>query len=304
MLTPDQQDRLLLSLFATAEAMQQQLTPAAAQLMVQDLAAYDEPVLTAALQAVRREGGRFTVAAVLKHAEAADGRPAANEAWAIALQGYDEAETVLLTPEIQQAAAAAAPIFDAGDDVGARMAFIAAYDRLVGAARQLAQPVAWTLSLGHDAERRVLAIESAKRLGRLPAPVAQQLLLQHGGAPQGEDGRAIAGLLTQDVVEASPKVRNRLDEIRQGLETHRREQQQERLAERGESPEGAMELLQRRASRSEALLGSLLEAQKQGDSLIEPELRAIAERVARAEQRHAEALDAIEQLQNQEASHG
>ncbi|HCL4016530.1 TPA: hypothetical protein N2B86_006295, partial [Pseudomonas aeruginosa] len=53
MLTPEQQDELLLALFGTAEAMGQQLTPAAAQLMVQDLAAYEEPVLTAALQAVR-----------------------------------------------------------------------------------------------------------------------------------------------------------------------------------------------------------------------------------------------------------
>lgn len=261
MLTPDQQDRLLLSLFATAEAMQQQLTPAAAQLMVQDLAAYDEPALTAALQAVRREGGRFTVAAVLKHAEAADGRPAANEAWAIALQGYDEAETVLLTPEIQQAAAAAAPIFDAGDDVGARMAFIAAYDRLVGAARQLAQPVAWVLSLGHDAERRVLAIESAQRLGRLPAPVAQQLLEQHRLAPTSNNGQAIAGLITGDVVEASPDVRERLDEIRQGL----RARQQEREEARHQ------ELLARRQA---------------------------------FEERRAEALETIEQLQNQEVSHG
>ncbi|MFO6263193.1 hypothetical protein ACLBVP_33780, partial [Pseudomonas aeruginosa] len=127
MLTPDQQDALLLSLFGTAEAMGQQLTPAAAQLMVQDLAAYEEPVLTAALQAVRREGGRFTVAAVLRHVESADGRPEPNEAWAIALQSFDEAETVLMTPEIQQAAVVAAPLMKGrGDRVGARMAFIAA----------------------------------------------------------------------------------------------------------------------------------------------------------------------------------
>ncbi|MFO6277852.1 hypothetical protein ACLBWI_37065, partial [Pseudomonas aeruginosa] len=110
MLTPEQQDELLLSLFGTAEAMGQQLTPAAAQLMVQDLAAYEEPVLTAALQAVRREGGRFTVAAVLRHVESADGRPEPNEAWAIALQSFDEAETVFMTPEIQQAAVVAAPL--------------------------------------------------------------------------------------------------------------------------------------------------------------------------------------------------
>ncbi|TLP68216.1 hypothetical protein FEA48_30655 [Pseudomonas nitroreducens] len=194
MLTPDQEDTLLASLFATAEAMQQQLTPAAGQLMVQDLKGYDEPVLTAALQAVRREGGRFTVASVLKHVEAADGRPAPNEAWAIALQSFDETETVLMTPEIQQAAAAAAPVFD-GDKIGARMTFLATYERLVNAARQQAVPATWSLSLGSNAERRALAIEEAQRLGRLPAPAAQLLLEQHALAPITPAGRAIVGLL-------------------------------------------------------------------------------------------------------------
>ncbi|WP_447904934.1 hypothetical protein [Pseudomonas aeruginosa] len=282
MLTPEQQDELLLSLFATSEAMGQQLTPAAAQLMVQDLCAYDEEALTGALQAVRREGGRFTVAAVLRHVESADGRPSANEAWAIALQSYDEAETALLTPEVQQAAAAAAPIFNAGDEVGARMAFIAAYDRLVGAAHQMAQPVAWILSLGHNAERRGLAIESAQRLGRLPASQAQLLLKQHGGAPVGNDGRAIAGLLTHDSVDGSSRVRRHLEEIRQGLAVQKREQREERQAERGDAPEDAGELLSRRDRRRERLVAQLLEVQRQGDSLIAPELEAISERAARA----------------------
>jgi len=228
MLTPDQEDTLLASLFATAEAMQQQLTPAAGQLMVQDLKGYDEPVLTAALQAVRREGGRFTVASVLKHVEAADGRPAPNEAWAIALQSFDEADTVLTTPEIQQAATAASAIFAAGDKIGARMAFIAAYERVVATSRQQALPVAWTLSLGYDAQRRVLAVEEAQRLGRLPAPVAQQLLEHHGLEPITNDGRAIAGLLTGDVVEASPDVREKLDEIRRGLQELQRQREASR----------------------------------------------------------------------------
>ncbi|HBO8028222.1 hypothetical protein MMZ74_30665 [Pseudomonas aeruginosa] len=197
MLTPEQQDELLLSLFGTAEAMGQQLTPAAAQLMVQDLAAYEEPVLTAALQAVRREGGRFTVAAVLRHVESADGRPEPNEAWAIALQSFDEAETVLMTPEIQQAAVVAAPLMKGrGDRVGARMAFIAAYERLLTRARQQAVPARWSLSLGSDAGRRAAAIEEAERLGRLPAPAAQLLLEQHVLEPVTPAGSAIAGLLT------------------------------------------------------------------------------------------------------------
>lgn len=232
MLSCDQIAELAGALCATAEALGQTLTHTTAEVMAEDLAEHDIETIAAALQACRRElTGRLTLAAILQRIQAADGRPAANEAWAIALQSYDEADTVLLTPEIQQAAAAAAPIFDAGDDVGARMAFIAAYDRLVGAARQLAQPVAWTLSLGHDAERRVLAIESAQRLGRLPAPVAQQLLEQHHLAPISNDGQAIAGLITGDVVEASPDVRERLDEIRQGLRARQREREEARHQE-------------------------------------------------------------------------
>ena len=285
MLTPDQQDHLLLSLFATAEAMQQQLTPAAAQLMVQDLAAYDEPVLTAALQAVRREGGRFTVAAVLKHAEAADGRPAANEAWAIALQSYDEAETVLLTPEIQQAAAAAAPIFNAGDEVGARMAFIAAYDRLVGSVRQLAQPVAWVLSLGHDTERRVLAIESAERLGRLPAPVAQQLLEQHAVVPITPAGRAIAGLL------AGPSTDHLLaltadPATREALATH---------------AAGATGVPSDVRGKLDALRKQLVRRDKAKLRLRDRQLRHEREDLAR---RRAAAMETIEQLQSEEVNHG
>ncbi len=285
MLTPDQQDHLLLSLFATAEAMQQQLTPAAAQLMVQDLAAYDEPVLTAALQAVRREGGRFTVAAVLKHAEAADGRPAANEAWAIALQSYDEAETVLLTPEIQQAAAAAAPIFNAGDEVGARMAFIAAYDRLVGSVRQLAQPVAWVLSLGHDTERRVLAIESAERLGRLPAPVAQQLLEQHAVVPITPAGRAIAGLLAGPSTDhllaltADPATR-------------------EALAKQAAGATGVPSDVR---GKLDALRKQLVRRDKAKLRLRDRQLRHEREDLAR---RRAAAMETIEQLQSEEVNHG
>ncbi|EOS9851166.1 hypothetical protein ACNKVE_005767 [Pseudomonas aeruginosa] len=283
MLSCDQIAELAGALCATAEALGQTLTPTTAEVMAGDLAEFDIDTIAVALQACRRElAGRLTLSAILDRIHGADGRPAANEAWAIALQSYDESETALLTPEVQQAAAAAAPIFNAGDEVGARMAFIAAYDRLVGAARQMAQPVAWILSLGHDAERRGLAIESAQRLGRLPAPQAQLLLKQHGGAPVGNDGRAIAGLLTHDSVEGSSRVRRHLEEIRQGLAVQKHEQREERQAERGAAPEVAGELLSRRDRRRKRLVAQLLEVQRQGDSLIATELEAISERAARA----------------------
>jgi hypothetical protein len=65
---------------------------------------------------------------------------------------------------------------DMGDEVGARMAFKSAYDRLVAKAKETNTPVNWTASLGFDQERRVLAIEQAQRLGR-PVTVPEHMRL-------------------------------------------------------------------------------------------------------------------------------
>lgn len=222
MLSESQQDQLLVSLFATAEAMGQTLTKAAALLMVQDLAGYTEPALAAALKACRQQGGRFSVDAILKRVLATDGRPEANEAWAIALRSFDEAESVLMTPEIQQAAVAAAPIFNARDKVGARMAFLAAYERLVAAARAEAQPVSWNLSLGHDQQGRETAIREGQRLGLLTGPAAALLLEQHSLGPMTADGQAIAGLLTGNGVPPSPALRAKWQEVRQAIQDSKR----------------------------------------------------------------------------------
>lgn len=235
MLTADQQDQLLLSLFATAEAMDLQLTQPAALLMVDDLKDHGEAELAQALKACRRAGGRLTVDAILKHLHAADGHPEPNEAWAIALQSFDEAETVLMTAEIQQAAAAAAPIIEARDKVGARMAFIAAYQRLVDASRAAAGQVVWRVSLGHDSDRRVLAVEEAQRLGRLPAPEAQRLLADLRAEPITGDGLAIAGLLTGSSAKPSPELREKWQQLRAGIQhSKRRKEIQARWDQRRE----------------------------------------------------------------------
>lgn len=223
MLSELQQEQLLASLYATAEILDQQLQPRAAALMVADLKIYDEQPLAEALTALRRTGQRLTPENVIRHLVTQDGRPEANEAWAIAMTSYDEAETVLMTPEIQQAAAEAERVFRAGDKIGARMAFIATYERLVTTARQVGTPLAWSLSLGHDAERRASAIESAERLGRLPAPQAQALLAQHTVGQTTAEGRAIAGLLTGPVGAPSPELRERLQALKAGLEQQKRE---------------------------------------------------------------------------------
>lgn len=251
MLSELQQEHLLASLYATAEILDQQLQPRAAALMVADLKIYDEQPLAEALSAVRRAGQKLTPENVIRHLVTQDGRPEANEAWAIAMTSYDEAETVLMTPEIQQAAGSAESVFRAGDKIGARMAFIATYERLVTTARQVGTPLAWSLSLGHDAERRASAIESAERLGRLPAPQAQALLAHHAVGQITAEGRAIVGLLaapsadgllaltaderTREALKAeagegkcSLDVREQLQRIRQSMAASRGQKDEER----------------------------------------------------------------------------
>ncbi|WP_210713297.1 hypothetical protein [Pseudomonas sp. MWU349] len=222
MLNDAQQERLLLSLFATAEVMGQQLTQAAALLMVDDLREYTEPVLTAALRSCRIEGGRLTVATILKHAQSADGRPGKDEAWAIAMTTNDEFETVVLTDEIQLALAAAKPILDGGDKIGARMAFIDAYQRFVSQAREDAKPVNWHVSVGFDANRRTQAITKAVQMQRIPQERGQLYLADLSVAPVTEDGRAVAALLTGEVARPSPKLREKLAAVKESMLAMRR----------------------------------------------------------------------------------
>lgn len=222
MLNDAQQEQLLLSLFATAEVMGQQLTQAAALLMVEDLREYTEPVLTAALRSCRIEGGRLTVASILKHAQSADGRPGKDEAWAIAMTTNDELETVVLTDEIQLALAAAKPVLDGGDKIGARMAFIDAYQRFVSQAREDAKPVNWHVSVGFDASRRIQAVTKAMELKRIPREHAQKYLADLSVEPITEDGRAIAGLLTCTVTRPEPALRQKLDLVKSSMQEMRK----------------------------------------------------------------------------------
>jgi hypothetical protein len=215
MLSCDQTAELAVALCATAETLGQTLSANAAALMAQDLADYGMDDLANALQACRRElTGKLTLAAILQRIQAADGRPDPNEAWSIALAASDEAESVVLTEEIRQAMSASAPVMAERDKVGARMSFLSAYQRLVDAARRVGRPVVWSLSMGHDPQRRVAALEEAGRLGRLPAPELQQQIRRLAHEPMTQDGAAIAGLITGRAGTPSPKVRQKLQEVR------------------------------------------------------------------------------------------
>lgn len=122
------------------------------------------------------ERGRFLpmpadVIAQIKGVVANDGRPGAEEAWALSLRSRDEAVTVVWTSEMAEAMGVCQPLLANGDDIGARMAFKEAYARLVGAAREARRRPEWIASLGFDAAGREAALLPHVQAGRLSADV-------------------------------------------------------------------------------------------------------------------------------------
>jgi hypothetical protein len=183
--------------------------------------------------------GRFVpvpadLIAQLQGAAADDGRPGPEEAWAIALRSQDEAETVVWTEEIAQAMGIARPVLDAGDEVGARMAFREAYSRIVQAARHEGHTPGWMASLGFDTERRQVALETAAASGRLSrgetyqltAPVTAPMLAlgaASGAPPHVIDSlRELADKLRNRDAEPSADVLARADTRRRQAETAER----------------------------------------------------------------------------------
>ena len=178
-------------LAATAELLGQQLSAAAGAMMADDLAEYSRPVLSAALKRVRTDAVKLTPKAIIDRIDEAMGRPGSNEAWATALSALDERNTVVWTGEMAQAWEVARPVVVGGDEIGGRMAFKDAYERLVRAAREGRRVPVVTVSVGWDADLRAAGVEKAVKLGYVPAgaevaylpmpkPVIDPLLLLAG----------------------------------------------------------------------------------------------------------------------------
>jgi len=182
---------VLKAIAVAAELTGTELSEAALRVMAGDLDAYPEAAVLRALDRCRRElKTRLTLAAVLERIEGQDGRPGADEAWAIAIGALDEADTVVWTDEIAQAFDVARPILEARDKVGARVAFRDAYERMVREAREAGQQGRWVASIGHDASRRGAALTQAVQRGRIAGESVAHLL----AAPQG-DGAVTAALM-------------------------------------------------------------------------------------------------------------
>jgi hypothetical protein len=198
MTTPEPSPALLEAIAVTAELCGRVFSAPAARVFADDIAAYPEPQVLAALRKCRREvRGALTVQDVVSRLD--DGRPGPDEAWASIPK--DEAVTVVCTEEMAQALGIVQPLLDDGDRVGARFAFRDAYARLVAEARNAGRPVQWMASLGHDPQQRERAVIEAVEQGKLPAAHAQQFL------PAPEANPRIAALLakaTQHLLGAKP----------------------------------------------------------------------------------------------------
>ncbi|VWD60822.1 hypothetical protein BLA18628_07189 [Burkholderia aenigmatica] len=157
-----------------------------------------------------------TPASILKHLpKMSDGRPEADEAWALAIRSADERETVVWTQEIAEAWAIAAPVFD-GDEIGARMAFKAAYARIVEQRRAAGAPVQWIKSLGHDPDLRETVLTEAVRAGRLQLADVRSVVPQLAAPEERFDPNvAEAGIARlRALVGGIPSAREKLARIR------------------------------------------------------------------------------------------
>lgn len=166
--------KLVENITATAELMGSQLSGQALAVMAEDLAGYAPKDVSRALQRVRRECQRFSLAAVISRLPG--GWPGAEEAWAEFPK--DEWQTGVVTQEALKAWGVAMPLWDGGDKIGARMAFKESYDRMVGESEN--KMPNWSVSLGFDKEGRADPIKKAVEQGRLPSQSVKKYLPELG----------------------------------------------------------------------------------------------------------------------------
>jgi hypothetical protein len=167
---------LLKAIAVTTELTNTELSPAAARVMAEELAAYPELQVKAALKRCCRElRGRLTLAEVLLRIE--DGRPTPEEAWALVPK--DEAASAVMTAEMADAFRTAYAMVAAGELIPARMAFLERYRALVQQARDARRPVEWMFTPGTDASGKELVLLDAVEKGRISAEAAQALLPYH-----------------------------------------------------------------------------------------------------------------------------
>lgn len=152
----------------------------------------------------------------------------ANEAWAQAIPAADESATVVWTPETAKAWEVARPLFEAGDKVGARMAFLPAYERLVEQARIEGREPHFEISAGWDPKMRLAAVEKARTVGLLPPARPEPVLAIEG--PAGEE--FTPEQLEENRAKMAANMRQLGEHLRQQSEKNEKERAEARERER------------------------------------------------------------------------
>ena len=241
MLTKTDAEELLEQLYATAEVLGSEIKPAAASLMIRDLRQYQRGEIEQSLARCRSElTGRLTLAAILERMPSADAYLSANEAWALALSGEDDMDTIVWTEEVAAAMGVARPVLDLGDKVGARMAFIGAYEREIAQAKAEGRKPKWTVSLGYSPERRQDAISEAVKMGRLEAPKVEHLLPAPHGFKDPDEA---------DTPEEKAKVKANINFLRSLLEDDGSAKQEAELERRRQEEVRRQELIEQAEDR-------------------------------------------------------
>jgi hypothetical protein len=174
----------VLALMATAEVCGATFSEVAAELIVLDLERYADELLMMALARCRRElKHRLTLADIIERID--DGRPGAEEAWAL-IGSANEQATLVATEEAWQAHAVVSlrkhprePSLLESDPIAARKAFLECYARLVAVARAQGAPPKWRASLGRDQAARLPALRLAVERGQMDPASAAALLPAH-----------------------------------------------------------------------------------------------------------------------------
>jgi hypothetical protein len=181
------------------------------------------------------------IRAQLSKFQAADGRPTVEEAWAIAISAQDEMVTVVMSDDIVAALGICRPILDAGDEVGARMAFKEAYPRIVREARMSKKPVRWFPSLGHCPQGREQALLEAYQLGKLARPQVAMLLVN---VPSRQGMKALPPPKSEDEAQSREYIAEQLAKLTAVLRCGNEKREAEKTAFRERENERKEELRQ------------------------------------------------------------
>lgn len=203
----------------------QALTGGQKAMFFRALAAYPINEVRAGLDAhvMHPERGRFLpmpadVIAQIQGIVADDGRPGAEEAWAVCFRATDERATIVWCGEMAEAFGVAAPLLQAGDEVAARMAFKETYSRLLAEARERRAPPKWSATLGDDGDLRDRTLLPHVLAGRIGADMMRRPELASGAASAPALG--LDSLLALPVAEgASPAALAEREKARKTLES-------------------------------------------------------------------------------------